>query len=146
MDEQGAVADDSGAESVVEDGAPSGDRGRSKVGWAVAGFAVLTLVVVALLVVTLTLAGRVDTLESDLDRTEARVRGGGVGIAGRIDALEESVADLEASPGGAPSAGSGAVEKVVDDIDALKECVNEYMDVIGRWSTDVSTRYDYLYC
>lgn len=147
MEEPGGSGSEGGAETVgaVDTGdADARPRGR---GWLVpTGLVVLTVAVVALLVVTIALAGRVDTLEDDVHRAEAQARGGGQGISGRVDALEDSVADLEASPGGAPSDGGAAVDEVVDDVDALKKCVNEYMDVIGRWSSDVSTRYDYLYC
>jgi hypothetical protein len=31
-------------------------------------------------------------------------------------------------------------------VDDLRNCVNEYMVTIGRWSSNVNSYYDYYYC
>lgn len=48
---------------------------------------------------------------------------------------------------------SGQIEEVADQvsdnefaIDDLQRCVNEYMDTIGSWSSNVNSRYTYYYC
>jgi hypothetical protein len=39
-----------------------------------------------------------------------------------------------------------ATQDAFDRAEDIAACVNEYMDTIGRWSSDVYSFYDYYYC
>ena len=98
--------------------------------------------------------------EREADRREAAAALGEP--SARLVRVERDLADLsEALPPGITEALNnvasavdglgrtvGSVRSEVDglrlDIDGVRSCVNEYMDAIGRWSSNVSSRYTYF--
>ena len=73
-----------------------------------------------------TLGSLVEALPAAVDRS---------GVESEIDSLRLDV--------------DHAVDLATDSLDAsaaMASCVNDYMDTIARWSSNISTFYEYSYC
>jgi hypothetical protein len=57
------------------------------------------------------------------------------------------VVDANASEAyGAAQDALGIAEDALDRTEEITTCVNDYMDVIGRWSSNVNSYFDWFYC
>lgn len=56
--------------------------------------------------------------------------------------LDRRIAEIERSVGTGGPFGGG----VSSDIERLRSCVNDYMEVIGRWSSNVNSYFSWNYC
>lgn len=71
------------------------------------------------------------------------------GIDDRVAAVEGRISSLD---GGLASLDGRTLELFdladsnYSDIESLQSCVNEYMDTIARWSSNVGSTYTYYYC
>ena len=63
-------------------------------------------------------------------------------LSADLDSLARSVGSARATTDGALLAATEALDRTDD----IASCVNDYMDVIGRWSSNVNSRFTYLYC
>ena len=59
-----------------------------------------------------------------------------------LDSLARSVGNASATTDRALLAATEALDRTDD----IASCVNDYMDVIGRWSSNVNSRFTYFYC
>lgn len=76
------------------------------------------------------LLARVEAMESYLERLPEAPD-----VSGELRSLEDDLGDLQRSVLGLSS-----------EIGALSSCVNDYMDTIARWSSNVYSEYRYYYC
>lgn len=67
-------------------------------------------------------------------------------LSGEIANLNDEVSGLNREVRGLRQTADTAYYEAVSEVDDLRDCVNEYMDTIGRWSTNVNSYYDYFYC
>ena len=104
------------------------------------------------------LAEQVTELETQVSSVQSQNRT----LEDRVDVLESFIASLDLPPDTsqeivALGRAVVAVTNEVDDlagqvsdnefeIELMKTCVNEYMDTIGRWSSNVNSFYNYSYC
>lgn len=84
-----------------------------------------------------TLENRVDVLESFIANLDlpADTSQEIVALGRAVVAVTNEVNDL-----------AGQVSDNEFEIELMKTCVNEYMDTIGRWSSNVNSFYNYFYC
>lgn len=80
---------------------------------------------------------RIDNLRipPDLTSSIALLQGDVSGLQGTVDDMEGDLSSMWIEIG-----------TVESELFALTDCVNEYMDTIGSWSSNVSSFYTYYYC
>lgn len=119
------------------------------------------LLVVLLLATSCTTAeleAEMSALRTDVDKLSEELRSVQTDqqtLAGRVDQLKDELGQLQV-----PADLSRAVSSLRDDvagvdqqvsdifweIDDLKSCVNDYMDTIADWSSNIYSYYEYYYC
>ena len=126
--------------------------GGASSGWRVA--AVIGLLIAGLLIVAnVALWQKIDDVEGDVSGTRESVTAtrGVVGaeiapLEETVSGLEQSVSDLQASVGTATTDVGAQVAAVQARVDTVVACLNTYMDVISRWSTNTGSPYVYDRC
>lgn len=100
------------------------------------------------------LAQRIEDLEASV--TDLRAGSDDSGLEGRVASLEDLMGSLGEVLGPIEDRLGELERQMLDvtdlaetnwsEIDEMRSCVNEYMDTIGRWSSNVNSTYTYYYC
>jgi outer membrane murein-binding lipoprotein Lpp len=93
-------------------------------------------------------SSRIDAIDKRLASIEGRVQALNLppDLSGDLATLDSDVSRLARDVQDLHQVADAAYSDAVSEVDDLRDCLNEYMDTIGRWSSNVNSYYDYYYC